>query len=97
MTDTVLAPLDEATQEQSSRTTQNTLRDSVKETMDAYLKQLDGHSAGQLYNMFLQEVETPLLETVMAYVRGNQSKAAELLGINRGTLRKKLKMYGLHQ
>jgi len=96
MTDTVLAPLDEATQEQSSRT-QNTLRDSVKETMDAYLKQLDGHSAGQLYNMFLQEVETPLLETVMAYVRGNQSKAAELLGINRGTLRKKLKMYGLHQ
>jgi Fis family transcriptional regulator len=96
MTETVLAPLDEATQEQSS-TTQNTLRDSVKETMDAYLKQLDGHSAGQLYNMFLQEVETPLLETVMAYVRGNQSKAAELLGINRGTLRKKLKMYGLHQ
>jgi len=96
MTDTVLAALDETTQEQSSRT-QNTLRDSVKETMDAYLKQLDGHSAGQLYNMFLQEVETPLLETVMAYVRGNQSKAAELLGINRGTLRKKLKMYGLHQ
>ncbi len=96
MTDTALAPLAEATQEQTS-TTQNTLRDSVKETMDAYLKQLDGHSAGQLYNMFLQEVETPLLETVMAYVRGNQSKAAELLGINRGTLRKKLKMYGLHQ
>lgn len=96
MTDTVLAPLAEATQEQTS-TTQNTLRNSVKETMDAYLKQLDGHSAGQLYNMFLQEVETPLLETVMAYVRGNQSKAAELLGINRGTLRKKLKMYGLHQ
>ena len=96
MTDTVLAPLDEATQEQSSRS-QNTLRDSVKETMEAYLKQLDGASAGQVYSMFLQEVETPLLETVMAYVRGNQSKAAELLGINRGTLRKKLKMYGLHQ
>ena len=96
MTESVLATLDEATQEQSSRT-QNTLRDSVKETMDAYLKQLDGHSTGQLYSMFLQEVETPLLETVMAYVRGNQSKAAELLGINRGTLRKKLKMYGLHQ
>jgi Fis family transcriptional regulator len=96
MTETVLAPLDESTHEQSS-TTQNTLRDSVKETMETYLKQLDGHSAGQLYSMFLQEVETPLLETVMAYVRGNQSKAAELLGINRGTLRKKLKMYGLHQ
>jgi len=97
MTDTVLAmPVDDETQEQSNRS-QTALRDSVKQTMDTYLKQLDGHSAGQLYQMFLQEVETPLLETVMAYVRGNQSKAAELLGINRGTLRKKLKMYGLHQ
>ncbi len=74
-----------------------TLRDSVKSTVEAYLKQLDGHPAGQLYDMFLQEVETPLLEAVMTYVRGNQSKAAELMGINRGTLRKKLKMYGLHQ
>ncbi len=97
MTDTVLAvPLEDPSQEQTNRP-QNTLRNSVKDTMDAYLKQLDGHSTGQLYQMFLQEVETPLLETVMTYVRGNQSKAAELLGINRGTLRKKLKMYGLHQ
>jgi Fis family transcriptional regulator len=97
MTDSVLAvPLEDQNQEQTNRP-QNTLRDSVKSTMDAYLKQLDGHSTGQLYQMFLQEVETPLLETIMEYVRGNQSKAAELLGINRGTLRKKLKMYGLHQ
>jgi Fis family transcriptional regulator len=95
MTDTVLAmPVDDETQE--SDRPQTALRDSVKQTMDTYLQQLDGHSAGQLYQMFLQEVETPLLETVMAYVRGNQSKASELLGINRGTLRKKLKMYGLH-
>ena len=97
MTESVLAvPLEEQNQEQANRP-QNTVRDSVKETMDAYLKQLDGHSTGQLYQMFLQEVETPLLETIMEYVRGNQSKAAELMGINRGTLRKKLKMYGLHQ
>ena len=82
--------------EQNTKTGQ-TLRDSVKSTVEAYLKQLDGHPGGQLYDMFQQEVETPLLEAVMAYVRGNQSKAAELLGINRGTLRKKLKMYGLHQ
>lgn len=78
------------------KTSGHTLRDSVKTTVEAYLKQLDGHPAGQLYDMFQQEVETPLLEAVMAHVRGNQSKAAELLGINRGTLRKKLKMYGLH-
>ncbi len=96
MTDSVVAMALDKNQEQTNRP-QTTLRDSVKQTMDAYLKQLDGHSTGQVYNMFLQEVETPLLETVMAYVRGNQSKAAELLGINRGTLRKKLKMYGLHQ
>ena len=96
MTDSVVAVALEENQEQTNRP-QTTLRDSVKQTMEAYLKQLDGHSTGQLYTMFLQEVETPLLEIVMAYVRGNQSKAAELLGINRGTLRKKLKMYGLHQ
>lgn len=96
MTDSVVAVALDENQEQTTRP-QTTLRDSVKQTMEAYLKQLDGHSTGQLYTMFLQEVETPLLEIVMAYVRGNQSKAAELLGINRGTLRKKLKMYGLHQ
>jgi Fis family transcriptional regulator len=95
MTDSVVAVALEDNQ-QTNRP-QTTLRDSVKQTMEAYLKQLDGHSTGQLYAMFQQEVETPLLEIVMAYVRGNQSKAAELLGINRGTLRKKLKMYGLHQ
>ena len=96
MTDSVVAVALEENQEQTNRP-QTTLRDSVKQTMEAYLKQLDGHSTGQLYTMFQQEVETPLLEIVMAYVRGNQSKAAEPLGINRGTLRKKLKMYGLHQ
>jgi Fis family transcriptional regulator len=96
MTDSVVAVALDENQEKTNRP-QTTLRDSVKQTMEAYLKQLDGHSTGQLYTMFQQEVETPLLEIVMAYVRGNQSKAAELLGINRGTLRKKLKMYGLHQ
>ena len=96
MTDSVVAVALDDNQEKTNRP-QTTLRDSVKQTMEAYLKQLDGHSTGQLYTMFQQEVETPLLEIVMAYVRGNQSKAAELLGINRGTLRKKLKMYGLHQ
>jgi Fis family transcriptional regulator len=45
--------------------------------------------------MVMAEVEAPLLETVMRYTRDNQSKAAELLGINRATLRKKLKQYHL--
>ena len=48
-----------------------------------------------VYNLVLTEVEAPLLETVMNYVKGNQTKASELLGLNRGTLRKKLKQYDL--
>ena len=49
----------------------------------------------ELYPMVLAEMEIPLLEKVLEYTRGNQTKAAELLGLNRGTLRKKLKQYGL--
>jgi Fis family transcriptional regulator len=45
--------------------------------------------------MVLQQVEEPLLRLVMTYVNGNQSKAAECLGLNRGTLRKKLQTYNL--
>jgi len=45
--------------------------------------------------MVLAEVEAPLFESVMAYTKDNQTRASELLGLNRGTLRKKLKQYGL--
>ena len=48
-----------------------------------------------VYQMVMSEIEAPLLEQVMKYVRNNQTKAAHLLGLNRGTLRKKLKQYGL--
>ena len=48
-----------------------------------------------MYNLVLSEVEAPLLECVMNYVKGNQTKASEMLGLNRGTLRKKLKQYDL--
>jgi len=73
-----------------------TLRDCVAQTMTEYFNNLEGHPGGNLYQLVLQEVEQPLLESVMQHVRGNQSKAAILLGLNRGTLRKKLKQYGLH-
>jgi Fis family transcriptional regulator len=46
--------------------------------------------------MVLSEMENPLLKVVLQYARGNQSKAAEILGINRSTLRKKLAKYGLN-
>ena len=72
-----------------------TLRDSVEKSMNNYFAHLDGQDVTDVYQMVLSEVEGPLLETVMAYVKGNQTRAATLLGLNRGTLRKKLKQYGL--
>ncbi len=72
-----------------------TLRDSVEKAMNNYFSHLDGQDVTEVYQMVLSEVEAPLLETVMTYVKGNQTKAAVLLGLNRGTLRKKLKMYDL--
>ena len=74
----------------------NTLRESVEDAISSYFQQLEGHPAGELYKMVMEEVEEPLFRSVLEYTGGNQSKASELLGINRGTLRKKLKMYGLH-
>ena len=71
------------------------LASAVKTAMDTYFSHLDGHEATGLYTMVMEEVERPLLESVLDYYSGNQSKAAEALGLNRGTLRKKLKQYGL--
>ena len=71
------------------------LREHVSAAMAHYFTQLDGQPATDLYQLVLEQVEHPLLEAVMAYTRNNQSKAAEMLGLNRGTLRKKLKQYDL--
>ena len=82
----LVAPSDHETQ---------TLRDHVHKALRNYFAHLDGQPVTDVYQMVLSEVEAPLLETVMEYTRGNQTKAAILLGLNRGTLRKKLKIYGL--
>lgn len=71
------------------------LSDSVRVSLTQFLKTLDGHCPDNLYDMVLHQVEEPLLRLVMDYVDGNQSKAAECLGLNRGTLRKKLQTYNL--
>ncbi|MGB1240027.1 MAG: DNA-binding transcriptional regulator Fis, partial [Pseudomonadales bacterium] len=57
--------------------------------------QLDGQPVTDVYQMVLSEIEAPLFEAVMTYTKDNQTKASEVLGLNRGTLRKKLKQYGL--
>ena len=68
----------------------------IKSLLEGYFNDLDGHAPADLYQMVLQEIEQPLLESVLHYTRGNQSKAAIVLGLNRGTLRKKLKQYDLN-
>ncbi|PZN32825.1 MAG: DNA-binding transcriptional regulator Fis [Proteobacteria bacterium] len=71
------------------------LRAMTAEALDSYFATLNGHNPGRLYELVLREVEEPLLKAVLDYAEGNQSRAADILGINRGTLRKKLKEYGL--
>ena len=71
------------------------LRQSVTTAVRQYLDELDGQISTDVYQMVLAEVEAPLLEEIMAYTRNNQTKASIMLGLNRGTLRKKLKQYNL--
>jgi len=73
------------------------LRKHTEEALSSYFASLDGDSPGALYDLVLGEVEQPLFKAVMDYTHGNQSQAAVILGINRGTLRKKLKIYSLLQ
>jgi Fis family transcriptional regulator len=65
------------------------------EALNSYFANLNGHKPAGLYDLVIGEVEKPLLSAVLSYTNGNQSEAAEILGINRGTLRKKLKNYGI--
>lgn len=71
------------------------LRECVRDSLEHYFSHLKGHTAVELYDLVLTEVEVPLLQAVLRYTQGNQSKAAEILGISRGTLRKKLKTYSI--
>ncbi|HKJ08856.1 MAG TPA: DNA-binding transcriptional regulator Fis [Gammaproteobacteria bacterium] len=71
------------------------LGDCVRIALEGYFRDLDGHGAADVYRMVLGEVEPALLQTVVNYAEGNQTRAAEILGITRSTLRKKLKQYGI--
>lgn len=72
------------------------LSNAVQKAVANYLQQLNGQDVEGVYDLVLSELEAPLLEEVMKYTRGNQTRASILLGINRGTLRKKLKKYGMN-
>jgi Fis family transcriptional regulator len=73
------------------------LRSQAEEALQGYFETLNGHSPAHLYDLVMREVEEPLFKVVMDHVQGNQSRAATILGINRGTLRKKLKEFGINE
>ena len=60
-----------------------------------YFKELDGNKATNVFEMVIKEVEKPMLEEVMKFCNGNKSQASKILGINRVTLRTKLKQYNI--
>ncbi|MEY2892554.1 MAG: hypothetical protein RJA98_2462 [Pseudomonadota bacterium] len=66
------------------------IEESIRDNLESYFKDLRGTEPSAMYDMILGVVERPLLEVVMKHAEGNQSRAAEWLGINRNTLRRKL-------
>lgn len=73
------------------------LSHAVKHSIRRYLYELDGAHPNNMYELVLKQIEQPLFEAILEHTKGNQSRAAELLGLNRGTLRKKLRSYNLHK
>lgn len=71
------------------------LADAVQEAVEKYINAMDDQPVRDLYEMVLSEIEAPLLEYMLKFTDNNQSRTAIILGLNRGTLRKKLKKYGL--
>jgi Fis family transcriptional regulator len=68
---------------------------SVRRAIDGYFRDLDGERPCGVYEMVISCVERPLIEAVLTRVDGNQTHAAQMLGINRNTLRKKMKSHGI--
>ncbi|THF65879.1 Fis family transcriptional regulator [Pseudothauera nasutitermitis] len=73
----------------------NEIADSIQRTLDQYFRDLDGEQPAAIYDMVIRNVERPMLEFVLRQAGGNQTAAAEMLGINRNTLRRKLTEYDL--
>ena len=88
----VTEPLEPLSQPEHQETT---LRSEVQKALGRYFQHVEDAPITDLHRMVMSEVEAPLLEAVMLYTKNNQSKASIMLGLNRGTLRTKLKHYGL--
>lgn len=88
---------DKTRKELQARQSKKPLHRHTEEALNQYFANLNGDRPGDLYDLVIGEVERPLFKVVMDYTQGNQSQAAGILGINRGTLRKKLRTYSLIQ
>lgn len=88
------AALFELTQPKEAATVAS-MREAVDLFVRRYLDEMDGEMSTDFYALVLSEVEAPLLQAVMEYTRYNQTRASHMLGLNRGTLRKKLKQYAI--
>ena len=73
----------------------SSLKTHAEAAIKDFLETLDGETCVDLHAMVVEQVEEPVLKAVMEYNLNNQSKAAAMLGLNRGTLRKKLRQYNL--
>ena len=71
------------------------LSEHIANVLNTYFDNMGDQVPDNLYALIMTEMEGPLLDAVMRYCKGNQSKAAKILGINRGTFRKKLAYYGM--
>ena len=71
------------------------LHQHVADAVAQYLKDMSSTPPDNLYQVIIAEVEKPLIETVLKHTSGNQSRAAEVLGLTRGTLRNRIRRYGL--
>lgn len=82
-------------QKQDQTQKQDQICHAVREALEQYFRDLDGEMPQAIYDMVLSRVEKPMLEVVLDKAQGNQTRAAELLGINRNTLRKKMQEHDL--
>ena len=77
------------------KNSQNEISLCVTQALDRYFTDLDGEKPVGIYDMVIREVEKPMLQSVLRQTRGNQTQAAEILGMTRNTLRRKLTEHGL--
>jgi Fis family transcriptional regulator, factor for inversion stimulation protein len=82
-------------QPEQASMSKDSIQDVVKKSLEKYFKDLGEQQPSNVYEMMVSTVEKPTLEAVMERADGNQSHAADMLGINRNTLRKKLQQHGL--